>query len=215
MSHLYSAGKGQRFFRVLACLCLLTLSFAALGTLDQMSDSCRQAFAQDSDSAAKIGSGSVPAAPAQSGTAGVDARLERMEKQLASIRETGEKAEARSYQNKMMSRELIRYVRVMVLVLVAIALGFPLTILILSRKRLMGVSGLSPEVAETLLSIEERQAKLANLVRDIQAEMEFLSTQASPDLKNLVRQAESYLKQSERDMESTGLPRSGRRPEQT
>jgi len=192
----------------------LILISAVLGTLDQRTGSCREALAQDSDTAAKTGAASDSSAPpAQFGTGGLEGRLEELEKQLASIRETGEKAEIRSYENKMMGRELIRYVRVMVLVLVAIALGFPLTILILSRKRLMGVSGLSPEVAETLLAIEERQAKLANLVREIQSEMEFVNAQASPDLKNLVQQAEKYLKQSEKDMESTGLPRSPGRPE--
>jgi hypothetical protein len=110
------------------------------------------------------------------------------------------KAEIRSYENKMMARELIRYVKIMVTALVVIALGFPLTVWLLSKKRILGLSGLSQEVSATLLVVEERQAKLANILKEIQGEIDYVHSMSVPDLKNLIKQAELYLQQNERDL---------------
>lgn len=118
------------------------------------------------------------------------------------------RAEERSLDIKMMSRELIGYVKLVVVVLVAIALVFPLTIWVMSKKRILGLSGLSPELAATLLVVEERQAKLANILKEIQGEIDYLHTMSVPDLKNLIQQAENYLKQNETDLEKTGRPAS-------
>jgi len=142
---------------------------------------------------------------AEPGKTGLEERLLGIENQLRSIRATGEKAEIRSYENKMMSRELIRYVKAMVIVLVLIAVGFPATILILTWKKVLGLSGLSTELAETLLAVEERQAKLATLLREIEVEMDYLNTQPSSDLGNLLRQAEKYVKQNEKDLDIAGF----------
>ncbi len=65
----------------------------------------------------------------------MEKRIEKIEKTLESIRITGEKAEDRSYFNKLMSLELVRYVKIMVIVLIVIAIGFPLTLWLLSKKK--------------------------------------------------------------------------------
>ena len=134
----------------------------------------------------------------------MEKRIEKIEQTLESIRVTGEKAEDRSYFNKLMSMELIRYVRIMVIVLIVIAIAFPLTLWLLSRKRLLALSGLSDEVTATLLLVEERQAKLANLLREIQMEIDYMENMSAPDLKKLIEQAEKYLKQNEKDLRETG-----------
>jgi hypothetical protein len=85
-----------------------------------------------------------------------------------------------------------------------IAVAFPLTIWLLSRKRILGLSGMSSELATTLLIIEERQAKLAIILKEIQGEIDYLHTMSVPDLKNLIQQAENYLKQNETDLENAG-----------
>mgnify|MGYP005833814587 FL=1 len=130
--------------------------------------------------------------------------------QLADLAETIRKAESRSLENKQMARELIGYVKIMVVVLIVIAIGFPLAIWLLSRRRLIGLSGLSSEVAATLVLVEERQAKLANVLRDIQNEVDYLHTLSVPDLKNLIQQAEMYLQQNEQDLTKVGSTRSVR-----
>jgi len=116
------------------------------------------------------------------------------------------RAEERSYENKMMARELLGYVRLVVVVLIFIAVAFPLTIWLMSRRRILGLSSLSPELATTLLVVEERQAKLANILKEIQGEIDYLHTMSVPDLKNLIQQAESYLKQNESDLGGAGRP---------
>jgi hypothetical protein len=130
----------------------------------------------------------------------MEQRIEEMEKAL-------NKTEERSYDNKMMARELISYVKLVVAVLVAIALVFPLTIWVMSKKRILGLSGLSPELATTLLVVEERQAKLAVILKEIQGEIDYLHTMSVPDLKNLIQQAENYLKQNETDLGKAGRPK--------
>lgn len=137
----------------------------------------------------------------------LEQRLEHLEKTWEKIWQSTKRADSRSYENKMMSRELIRYVKIMVVVLVLIAVGFPLTVWLMSRRRILGLSELSSEVAATLVVVEERQAKLANVLKDIQNEIDYLHTMSVPDLKNLIQQAENYLKQNEKDLERTGSPK--------
>ncbi len=146
-------------------------------------------------------------------------RIEMMEKMLQNIKETSQniqetsgKAEARSYYNKLKSNELVTYMRIIAIILIVIAIGFPLTLWLLSRRRLIGLSGLSSEITATLLVVEERQAKLANILRDIQSEVDYLHTMSVPDLKNLISQAENYLKQNENDLQQTGLSRKMEKP---
>ena len=100
----------------------------------------------------------------------------------------------------MMARELIRYVKIMVAVLAAIAFGFPFTVWLLSKKRILGLSGLSQEVSATLLVVAERQAKLAHILKEIQGEIDYVHSMSVPDLQSLIKQAENYLKQNETDL---------------
>lgn len=131
-------------------------------------------------------------------------RIAEIEKTLQSIKATSQRAEERGYYNKMLGRELVSYIRVVVIILAIIAVAFPLAIWLMSRKRILGLSGLSSEVAATLLVVEERQAKLTNILKEIQGEIDYLHTMSVPDLKNLIHQAESYLKQNESDLEKAG-----------
>ena len=137
----------------------------------------------------------------------VEDRLNKIEQTLQSIRTTGEKAEDRSYFNKMMSFEVIRYLRLMVIMLVVIAVVFPLAIWILGRKKMLNFSGSSAELAETLVQVEERQAKLAYILKEIQSEIDYLHTMSTPDLKNLINQAENYLKLSQQGLDKTSKPK--------
>jgi hypothetical protein len=104
------------------------------------------------------------------------------------------------------------YVKVIAVILGCIAVGFPLTVWLMSRKRILGLSGLSDEVSSTLVLVEERQAKLANILREIQSEIDYLHTMSAPDLKNLIQQAENYLKQNETDLQKTGGKRKPESP---
>ncbi|MGC8660735.1 MAG: hypothetical protein ACP5U1_16850 [Desulfomonilaceae bacterium] len=131
-------------------------------------------------------------------------RFEQIEKTLQSIKITGEKAEDRSYFNKLASTEVIKYLQIMIILLVFIALGFPLAIWLLNRTSFGKGSGSSQELTETLLVIEERQAKLANILKEIQGEIDYLHTMSAPDLKNLIQQAENYLKMNENDLKKAG-----------
>jgi len=142
--------------------------------------------------------------------------IRQLEKMLLDMKETGEKNESRSFYIKMVTYELIAYLRWIVVALLAIALVFPVTIWLMSRKRILGLSGFSDELATTLLTVEERQAKLANILKEIQSEVDYLHTMSVPDLKGLIAQAEKYLEQNERDLEKAGK-RKGRRggPEST
>jgi hypothetical protein len=139
--------------------------------------------------------------------AALEARLTKMESTLNDVKATGEKAEIRSYYNKMASRELIRFVKGILVALIVIAVSFPLAIWLISRRRLLGLSGLSDEAAATLLVIEERQAKLTGILKEIQSEVEYLHSMSGPDLKNLLEQAEKYLEQNKRDLERAGTKR--------
>jgi len=151
---------------------------------------------------------SAPASAAGSALAKtLEERTAELEKTLEAIRIASEKSEERSYTNKMMGREMIGYVRVVVVILAFIAVIFPLSIWLLSRRRLIGLSGLSSEVTATLLVVEERQAKLASILKEIQSEVDYLHTMSVPDLKNLIQQAEHYLKQNETDLEKAGSNR--------
>ncbi len=149
-----------------------------------------------------IDKGVKPEDPSPSSSIGN--RFEQIEKTLQSIKVTGEKAEDRSYFNKLASTEVIKYLKIMIILLVFIALGFPLAIWLLNRSSFGKSSQSSQELTETLLIIEERQAKLANILKEIQGEIDYLHTMSAPDLKNLIQQAENYLKMNEKDIQKAG-----------
>lgn len=139
-----------------------------------------------------------------------DQRIKLIEDMLRSMTpmiETLKRAEERTYYTKLLSYELIRYLKLMVVALIVIAIGFPFTIWWMSRKRILGLSSLSDEVAATLLVVEERQAKLANILKDVQGEIDYVQSMSVPDLKNLIAQAEKYLKQNATDLEKAGTPK--------
>lgn len=131
-------------------------------------------------------------------------RITRLEEMLFGMVEATKATESRAIYIKMATYELIAYLRWIVAALLAIALVFPLTIWLMSRRRILGLSGLSDELAGTLLTVEERQAKLANILKEIQGEVDYLHTMSVPDLKGLIAQAERYLEQNERDLEKAG-----------
>ncbi len=137
-------------------------------------------------------------------SASIENRFEKIEKTLESIRVTGEKAEDRSYFNKLVSFEVFKYLKVMVALLILIALGFPLAIWLMTKSSSFQSSARSQDLAETLLTIEERQAKLAHILKDIQGEIDYLQTLSAPDLKNLIQKAENYLKLNEQDLKQAG-----------
>ena len=114
-----------------------------------------------------------------------------------------QKAESRSYENKMMTRELVQLVRLVIVAMAAITIIFPLSIWWLSRRRILGLSKLSSELAATLVSVEERQAKLANVLQELKGEIEYLQITPGPDLKKLVEQAEMYIEQNKAVLEQT------------
>jgi hypothetical protein len=146
--------------------------------------------------------------PARAGGANAqtpEERIEQIERTLQSVKDSVDKTEPRGYETKMIAREMIRYVKAMTIILALAAIGFPLSMWFLSRRRLLGLSGLSDEVTATLLIVEERQAKLGNILKDIQGEIDYMHTMSVPDLKNLIQQAEKYLKQNEEDLGKAGL----------
>lgn len=199
-------GKKSESLTRIACAFFI-LAFCALGVIwlsattpMAASDSSSAVKAADDMSAQKTG----PAVTMDVRVDRIEQMLPAIQETLKSIKETGEKAEIRSYENKMMARELIRFVEVMVGALVVIALGFPLAIWFMSKKRLLGLSGLSQEVSATLLVVEERQAKLANILKDIQSEIDYVHSMSVPDLQNLIKQAEKYLEQNQKDLAKTG-----------
>ncbi len=197
MSNFMPAGRKRRGIGVLAGLGCLAI-FAMVMTYQIVSTNPVFATATD-DSSVVAGKNRADQSGASSEL--FEDRLNKMEKTLHSIKITGEKAEDRSYFNKMISVEVIRYLRLMVIMLVVIAIVFPLAIWILGRKKMLNFSGSSAELAETLLQVEERQAKLANILKEIQGEVDYLHTMSTPDLKNLIQQAENYLKLSQKELE--------------
>jgi hypothetical protein len=139
--------------------------------------------------------------------ASLDERIERIEKALQGMSKIGKLAESRTLENKILAREQKRLAISILIVLIAIALIFPLTIWLLSKKRLLGLSGLSDEVAATILVVEERQAKLASILEDMQAEFDEEYARTSPDMKNLMEQAKKFLDENKRDLERVGSGR--------
>ncbi len=197
--------EGQVGFFIIrgACCLALIATIFCLAQLLSLAQETSAVYVPSKSEATMSAQATPDEAPAAS-TMTQEERIELIEKSLSSIREQGEKQDSRSYFNKMVGIELIGYVRLMVIALIVIAIGFPVTIWLLSRRRILGLSGLSTEVTATLLVVEERQAKLANILKEIQGEIDYLHTMSVPDLKNLIQQAESYLKQNEQDLDKTG-----------
>jgi hypothetical protein len=197
---------------IIVCLALVaTTCYAVFGPLQ-----VGTVLALGLEERPAVSSDSVPGkpgtTPASEGS--TDARITKVEEMLRGIMGTVGDSEKRSYENKMMARELIGYIKIMVLVLILIAVGFPLTIWLLSRRRILGLSGLSSEVNAALVVIEQRQNKLANILKDVQGEIDYIHTMSVPDLKNLIQQAENYLKQNEKDLEKAGVSRDKPAPRQ-
>jgi hypothetical protein len=201
--------KNKRFLPIVSAL-MCSVSLAALLLM---------IFAPAIAQTVPVGTADVPSAPAtilpapqpdeKSGQAiTTEERIRRLEEILLDMKGTGERNESRSSYIKLVTYELIAYLRWIVAALLAIALVFPFTIWLMSRRRILGLSGLSDELAGTLLTVEERQAKLANILKEIQSEVDYLHTMSVPDLKGLIAQAEKYLEQNERDLEKAGSRKS-------
>jgi len=106
----------------------------------------------------------------------------------------------RIYETKMYARQLIRLVRWVIGILLAIAVVSALSLWMLARQRAMPRSDVSAEMATTLVAVEERQAKLASILKDIQQEIDYVHSMSVPDLKKLIEQAERYIEQNEKDL---------------
>lgn len=117
------------------------------------------------------------------------------------------RAEIRSYENKMMARQLIRLVRWVIGILLVIAVLISLSLWMLGRQRAVPQSDLSAEITSTLVAVEERQAKLTNILREIQQEIDYIHSMSVPDLKKLIEQAERYIEQNEKDLGSAAAAR--------
>jgi hypothetical protein len=192
-------GKGSKRIMSSQWRVLLIL-LAAIGTLCVVTLSPLLAV---DDNAVSQGSTRIIQSQDQS-PASIENRFEKIEKTLEAIRITGEKAEDRSYFNKLVSFEVFKYLKVMVVLLILIALGFPLAIWLMTRSNSFQASARSQDLAETLLTVEERQAKLAHILKEIQGEIDYLHTMSAPDLKNLIQKAENYLKLNEQDLKQAG-----------
>jgi hypothetical protein len=159
-------------------------------------------------SESSVSAADKPEASAQPVRSALEKRISVIEDVLGEITKTSVRLDERSYQNKMMGRELVNNSRLMVVVLIIIAVTFPMSLWLLSRKRLIGLSGLSSEVTATLLVVEERQARLANVLRELQDELEMAHSQpasVSPSqLRKLIEQAEEYIKANEQDLAKAG-----------
>jgi hypothetical protein len=183
---------------------LMLIALLTWSTFSPLATNVVEAAKGDTRSGTQSSVGDITSDALPSRELSPEERIEKIEEALNSIKQTGEKSEERSYFNKMIGLELIGYVKLMVIVLIIIAVVFPLTIWLMSRRRLLGLSGLSTEVTATLLLIEERQAKLANILKEIQGEIDYMETLSAPDLRKLIDQAEKYLKQNESDLERAG-----------
>ncbi|MEI8181823.1 MAG: hypothetical protein WCG29_03880 [Desulfomonile sp.] len=183
---------------------LMLIALLTWSTFSPLATNVVEAAKGDTRSGTQSSVGDITSDALPSRELSPEERIEKIEEALNSIKETGEKSEERSYFNKMIGLELIGYIKLMVIVLIIIAVVFPLTIWLMSRRRLLGLSGLSTEVTATLLLIEERQAKLANILKEIQGEIDYMETLSAPDLRKLIDQAEKYLKQNEKDLERAG-----------
>ncbi|MCA1959748.1 MAG: hypothetical protein LDL33_03050 [Desulfomonile sp.] len=122
-----------------------------------------------------------------------DERIKKIEELLVST-------EIRSYENKLMARQLIRNTRWQIGILLVIAVLLAASLWVLGRQRALPRSDLSAEMATTLVAVEERQAKLANILKDIQQEIDYVHSMSVPDLKKLIEQAERYIEQNEKDL---------------
>ena len=201
VSRIPALGVSKRNKRIMSSQWrVLLILLASIATLCVITIS--PLFAVDDNS---VNQGSTRIVQSQdTSSASVENRFEKIEKTLESIRVTGEKAEDRSYFNKLVSFEVFKYLKVMVALLILIALGFPLAIWLMTKSSSFQSSARSQDLAETLLTIEERQAKLAHILKDIQGEIDYLQTLSAPDLKNLIQKAENYLKLNEQDLKQAG-----------
>lgn len=109
-------------------------------------------------------------------------------------------AETRTYEIKMMARQQTRLMRWQIGILLVIAVLIALAIWLLGRQRAVPGAALSAEITSTLVAVEERQAKLTNILKDIQQEIDYIHSMSVPDLKKLIEQAERYIEQNQKDL---------------
>ncbi len=206
-------GPKRSAFIFILSIALVFLSLLCATFLPSFEQVVADVAGGDSQKAVKTPESSVSAANKASDAAepsrlALEKRISQIEDVLTEITKTSVRLDERSYVNKMMGRELVNNSRIMVVVLIVIAVSFPVSMWLLSKKRILGLSGLSSEVATTLLAVEERQARLANLLKELQDELEMAHahpTSSSPaQLRSLVEQAEEYLKANEEDLAKAG-----------
>ncbi|MFH0824618.1 MAG: hypothetical protein V2B18_17830 [Pseudomonadota bacterium] len=155
--------------------------------------------------AAQPASGGAPPEQVGQSRAGSDPRLNKIEELVAQIKTTGERAESRTYHIKQVGSEVIRLVEMAVIVLVVIAAAFPIAIWLLSRKTKGTLQGLSPEMEQTLTEVEERQARLVRVLKELQNEIDYVHSMSVPELNDLVKRAEEDLQLNEKDLTNVGL----------
>ncbi len=139
--------------------------------------------------------------PVEKQPSGPSSGIDPADKVFTEIVDSLKKAEPRTYELKMMARQLIRITTVAVVLLFVIAFAIPICVWLLGRSKLLG---LPADVAATLISVEERQAKLVSTFKEIQDEMEELHSQSGPDLKDLIKRAEEYMTRNEQALKSGG-----------
>jgi hypothetical protein len=195
MEHNMNQGKSKRRLISIGAFMGCLLSIAILVMFSDISQSVKTAYAGPDGQ--EVIAENVP-----------DAAKERAyEERFKNLENKANTTDSRVVDIKTMTTQQIFYTQVEIAVLIVIALSFPLTLYLLSSKRLLSLSGLSSEVTATLILVEERQAKLTNILKDIQGEMDYMHSMSAPDLKNLIAQAEKYLKDNEQDLQKTGLPK--------
>jgi hypothetical protein len=129
-----------------------------------------------------------------------ETRMKRIEDTIRDIQVTGQKAESRTYFVKETGYQIINLIRIAVGILILIAAGVPLVIWIFTRRGLLDFSGHSSRMSDALVEVEERQAKLVSIFKDLQDEIEILNASSAPDLKRLVERASQYIEQNEKDL---------------
>ena len=183
-----------RFLAVVAVLAVLGVAAWGLGPGDV------QVWAEKADDAGSQGVQAAPVPTVKADSVQKQAGMtketaEASDKLLGAIKELTDKTDSRTLYIKILVRQLTRLATAAVILLLVIVFTIPVAVWLLGRSKLLG---LPADVAATLISVEERQAKLVSTFKEIQDEMEVLHFQSGPDLKNLMKSAQEYLTQNER-----------------
>lgn len=149
----------------------------------------------------------APAGQAESQTAGeAPSDVVNADEAAKKLQKLVVQAEIRTYEIKMMARQLIRLTQWVIGILGVIAIVSMVSLWI-GRQRAIPRSDLSAEITSTLVAVEERQAKLTNILKEIQQEIDYVHSMSVPDLKKLIEQAERYIEQNEKDLGRTAAAR--------